>query len=75
MGHRINSYKDTSEIYKIIANLLNIPIERTDLLREIYADVIGNIIANTNIYNSVDNSIDGEKNEHVKKLVLKSVYK
>ena len=75
IGHRIENYKDTMEMYELISKLFNIPMERVDIIREIYADVIGNIVANTNIYNSIDSSIESEKNEHVKKLVLESVYR
>ena len=76
MGHKIAKYRDTREAYKELAQIFGISLkEHEDIIAEIYADICGNIVTDSNDYHLIDRPVSKADNEHAKQLVLKSVYK
>lgn len=86
MGHKIDKYRDTTEVYNQLADFFGISRYDNVLLGEIYADIIGNIAArgysetpDMNVSDELvyhaEEILTSEESTYIKKRVLHSIYK
>lgn len=76
MGHKIEKYKANMTTYQEVSRILDVSVDgNLKILSETFADACGNIVySDINAYHMLSKSLTEEKNEALKRLVLKTVY-
>lgn len=74
MGHKIDKYRNTEEAYQDIARSLSISENALPILKEIYADICGLIVANSNEPSAYLGDVSNDRCEYLKGRVLKNIY-
>lgn len=86
MGHKIDKYRDTTEVYDQIADFFGISRYNEHVISEIYSDIVGNIAArgynespdrdaSDELIYHAEEVLTPEESTYIKKRVLHSIYK